>query len=294
MKDRVLLSFLATIVLAPRTASAHFVLNQPPSWQQQDSLGDPQKKGPCGDAGTKTNTVTKLMAGQMVHFDFTETITHGGHYRIALGLKGQGDLPADPLVNQKNGVSIDVPIQNPAVFPVLADGINPHNASDIKSGKKWTYDVKLPAGMTCDACVLQITQFMTDHGSNTGGNDGFFYHHCANVQILAAAASDGGAPVADAAVSVDVAATGGMTGGGTGGMTGGSTGGTTGGAGTGGARATGGSTGGNQGNTGGSEETGGEPPKKSPGGGCAVGGDGAGSLLALLLAAGYFRKRARR
>jgi MYXO-CTERM domain-containing protein len=191
----------------------------------------------------------------------------------------------------KNGISISVPIQNPAVFPVLADGVNPHNASDIRTPKKWTYDVKLPAGMTCDACVLQITQFMTDHGSNTGGNDGFFYHHCANVTIAAAAGIDAGtptdsAPAVDVAPATDSAATGGAGG--------------TGGSGTGGARATGGSGGGGHSGTGGTtgtggtEDTGGAPPPKTSSGGCAVGGAGGGGLLVLLLLAGYFRYRARR
>jgi hypothetical protein len=233
----------------------------------------------------------------MVHFDFTETVAHGGHYRIALGLKGQADLPLDPTVMAKNGISISVPIQNPPVFPVLADGVNPHNASDIRTPKKWTYDVKLPAGMTCDACVLQITQFMTDHGSNTGGNDGFFYHHCANVTIAAAGGTTPDAGVAvDSAVAVDSGTTGGAGGGGgsdTGGAGGGGSGGV-GGTGTGGARATGGSTGGGTGGGGGTEDTGGAPPPKPSSGGCAVGGAGEGGLLCLLLLAGYFRYRARR
>jgi hypothetical protein len=316
MKVRTLLpSFLGAAVVAfPFAASAHFVLNQPLSWQKQDALGDPQKKGPCGDAGTKTNAVTMLNAGDTVHFDFVEAIVHGGHYRIALGLKGQADLPLDPTVTAKNGVSISVPIQNPPVFPVLADGINPHNASDIASGKKWTYDVKLPAGMTCTQCVLQITQFMTDHGSNTGGNDGFFYHHCATVTILAAGApADGGAPKADAgAAKADGgSATGGASGASdaaadsapaTGGSSG--TGGSAGG--TGGAQATGGATGGSHGTggagetggSGGNEDTGGAPPSGSKSsGGCDLGGAGSGGWLALLLALGarrYFRYRARR
>ena len=69
-------------------------------------------------------------------------------------------------------------------------------AGNVRHEHEWKVwkDVKLPAGMTCTGCVLQVTQFMTDHGSNTGGNDGYFYHHCANVTILPAAAPDAGPP----------------------------------------------------------------------------------------------------
>src|SRR4051812_15639254 len=179
---------------APSSAHAHFVLNMPASWQQQSGLGDPQKAGPCGNPGTPTKAVTTFHAGDTVHIDVNETIPHGGHYRVALGLKGQADLPADPTVVTKAGVSVSAPIQMPPQFPVLADGVNVHTGGAIMPGKKWTWDVKLPAGMTCAACVLQITEFMTDHGSNTGGNDGYFYHHCADIIIQAGATPDAGPP----------------------------------------------------------------------------------------------------
>jgi hypothetical protein len=306
MKARALLFALSALTI-PSVARAHFVLTQPPNWLKQSTAGDPQKPGPCGGTGTKTNIVTTLHAGDTVHFDYTEAIVHGGHYRFALGLKGQADLPADPTVMARNGISISVPIQNPPVFPVLADGVNAHKASDITSGHKWTYDLKLPAGMTCDACVLQITQFMTDHGSNTGGNDGFFYHHCADVKILAAGVS------ADAGVAADAGTpdSGRGTGGGgspTGGASGGGGSGTGGEVSTGGAMGTGGavSTGGAKGGSGGAtdptgtEDTGGaggspSEPRKSAGG-CSFGGGSAGGWLLLLALAGrrYFRYRARR
>src|SRR5688572_11832928 len=189
MKVQVLLATLAAAGV-PSVAFGHFVLEKPLSWQMQNSAGDPQKAGPCGEPGTKTGAVTEFNAGDTVRFEFVETIVHGGHYRVALGLKGQGDLPPDPPVTATNGISVSAPIQNPPQFPVLADGLHPHDGNAISAGKRWTADVKLPAGITCAECVLQITQFMTDHGSNTGGNDGFFYHHCAIVTIKAASVPD--------------------------------------------------------------------------------------------------------
>jgi hypothetical protein len=264
MKRKVLLATLAaTLTGAPSITFGHFVLEKPLSWQEQNLLGDPQKAGPCGDPGMKTGKVTELAAGETVHFEFVETIVHGGHYRIALGLTGQGDLPPDPPVMARSGVSISAPIQNPPQFPVLADGLHVHDGS-ISAGKRWAADVKLPAGMTCNQCVLQITQFMTDHGSNTGGNDGFFYHHCAVVTIKAAAAPDAAAPpAADAAAPPDAGHTSDTRP-----ATGGSAG----------APATGG--------------TGGSTPAPSGGsGGCAVGGGSSSGLLLLLILLSAFRAR---
>jgi hypothetical protein len=275
MKVHLLFAALATAGL-PSVAFGHFIMEKPLSWQEQSVLGDPQKKGPCGDPGKPTGAVTDFTAGETVHFELVETIPHGGHYRVALGLKGQGDLPPDPPVMAKGGVSISVPIQKPPVFPVLADGELVHE-DNIAARKRWMLDVKLPAGMSCDRCVLQITQFMTDHGSNTGGNDGFFYHHCAVINLKVAppsdaavvappadasvdgavakdASPDAGAP-ADATVAHDTA----FASGGTGGVS---------------------STGG----AGGSGGTAGEAPAPKPStSGCAVGGGSPGSLALLLL-----------
>jgi hypothetical protein len=98
-----LASLVFACVLAPSTARAHFVLMQPPSFQMENAIGDPQKAGPCGGPGTATSMVTTYHAGDTVHFVFKEAIIHGGHYRVALGLKGQSDLPADPTVVQMGG-----------------------------------------------------------------------------------------------------------------------------------------------------------------------------------------------
>jgi MYXO-CTERM domain-containing protein len=50
--------------------------------------------------------------------------------------------------------------------------------------------VQLPPGFTCDNCVLQVTQFMSEHDLNDPG--GCFYHHCANITIQAGGGGDGG------------------------------------------------------------------------------------------------------
>jgi hypothetical protein len=39
--------------------------------------------------------------------------------------------------------------------------------------------IQLPAGMTCENCVLQVLEFMSDHAAPC------FYYHCAKVNISA-------------------------------------------------------------------------------------------------------------
>jgi len=55
-------------VFAPALAHAHFILVTPDSWMSQDSLGFPEKLGPCGDegGGTPTGKVTAFHPGQTI------------------------------------------------------------------------------------------------------------------------------------------------------------------------------------------------------------------------------------
>jgi hypothetical protein len=191
-------TFLAAGVLAP-LASAHFKLAEPASWITENDLGDPQKLGPCGgtsaNAGTPTNAVTKVQGGQKLHLKWTETVYHPGHYRIALSVNSRDELPADPPVQTKDGdkgpMSVSAPIQSTAKVPVLVDGLFPHNTRPA-SNATWETDVVLP-NISCSHCTLQIVQFMAEHGLNKDG--GYFYHHCADLQITA----DPKAPPADPA-----------------------------------------------------------------------------------------------
>src|SRR6187402_4012641 len=69
-------------------ASAHFVMESPAASLAQNTIGDPQKLGPCGgtsqDPGTPTGAVTKLTGGSMLHLKLREAVFHPGHYRVAL------------------------------------------------------------------------------------------------------------------------------------------------------------------------------------------------------------------
>jgi hypothetical protein len=160
----------------------------------QNQLGDPQKIAPCGGAsanpargtpanpGVPTNAVTQLKGGSTFHLKVQETVFHPGHYRVALA-KTQAALPADPVVTTRDSErgpwSVSAAIQNPPVAPVLADGLFAHTE---KPTAMWEADITIP-NINCPSCVLQIIQFMAEHGKNLDGD--FSYHHCAAVQITA-------------------------------------------------------------------------------------------------------------
>lgn len=171
----------------PAWVHAHFLLLEPVPTLVQNQLGDPQKLGPCGgtsaNAGTPTQVVSRVKGGTPLHLTIRETIFHPGHYRVALVVNGPSELPANPEAStrptERGPYSVAAPIQNPALPPVLADGLFPHTArpTDLLQA-----DVPLP-NITCKKCTLQVTQFMAEHGVNRDG--GFYYHHCAELEITA-------------------------------------------------------------------------------------------------------------
>jgi uncharacterized protein (TIGR03382 family) len=153
------------------TAEAHFKLNSPAAVTQQTTLGDPQKTAPCGGTGTASNAVTAVQSGTMLSISIDETVFHPGHYRVAIAQDMAG-LPAAPTVNnaQCNGLQ---PVANPQM-PVLADGLLAHTTQFAGTQ---TMQVPIPAGMTCNNCVLQVLEYMAQHGQPC------FYYHCATVNI---------------------------------------------------------------------------------------------------------------
>jgi hypothetical protein len=180
---------LSTLMLLAPESQAHFILQAPPSWMSQDSLGAPEKLGPCGDegGGTPTGTVTAFQIGQTITVTINEVVFHPGHYRIALATTDRSQLPPEPVVTAGSTACGSVPIENPPVFPVLADDVFDHT-SPFSSPQ--SVQLTLPAGVTCDKCTLQVIEFMSDHGLNNPG--GCFYHHCADISIGATAPTDGG------------------------------------------------------------------------------------------------------
>jgi hypothetical protein len=191
---RIVLTVVAvTITLAPRIASAHFVLHAPASWREQGSLGDPQKTGPCGDeAGPAlpTGIVTTFAPGETITITIDETIDHPGHYRVALAVNDRSELPDDPAVTPSQYTECGTAdVTSPPVFPILADAVLAHTQpfDGLQS-----FTVTLPSDVTCDHCTLQVIEFMSSHDSPC------FYHHCADISIKAGGGGGGVSPTPSA------------------------------------------------------------------------------------------------
>lgn len=175
---------LALTVAATSPARAHFILSAPPASKSQDSLGNPQKTGPCGEegGGTATGAITAYQPGDTVTITVDETVFHPGHYRVALAVNDPSELPAEPPVTPGASACGTTVVQDPPAFPILADGQLDHTKAF--SGPQ-TFSVKLPTNVTCSHCTLQVLEFMSSHGAPC------FYHHCATISIGTGTSSAG-------------------------------------------------------------------------------------------------------
>jgi len=122
----------------------------------------------------RTGSFTRFDPGQKVTFKFTETVEHEGCYQVHLSTDGDktflklGELP-DP----------------------------PNNGTP----KAFSLEANLPAGVTCKACTLRVTQLMLGRQCTTGDEPnkmsaGDTYFSCIDVCIgtdCPAAATDAGA-----------------------------------------------------------------------------------------------------
>lgn len=158
-------------------ADAHFNLLQPSpaSTRLDGGKGAP----PCGE-GDASRVVTIVQGGHPLTVKLEEYLSHPGHYRIALSVNSRAELPPDPDVVTKNGRSVSAAIQKPPRIPVLADGQFVH--ARLPNKQEWQTAVTLP-NITCDRCTLQVVEFMAEQ--DLTGGDGYFHHHCADLQITA-------------------------------------------------------------------------------------------------------------
>lgn len=168
---------LMGVVGVPASAGAHFVLLKPDSWMSQSLFGDPQKLGPCGDegGGTPTGKVTGFRPGETIEITIDEKIFHPGHYRVALAVSDRSELPPPPAVTAVGSDPCgSVEIQDPPLFPILADNVLPHTRPF--PGPQ-TFTVTLPTDVTCTRCTLQVMEYMSSHARPC------FYYHCAEISI---------------------------------------------------------------------------------------------------------------
>jgi len=173
-------STAALLVLLASAAHAHFRLEEPAAIFEQNFIGDPQLHAPCGDGGSAvpTGALTSVRAGDAIDVTIEETITHPGHYRVALSLGDASGLPADPLVTPGEGTLCYLAaIQDPPVFPILADGVLEHTQA---FPEEQTFQVTIPEYVRCERCTLQVIQFHAFHAPDPGG---CFHHHCAEISV---------------------------------------------------------------------------------------------------------------
>lgn len=168
----------------------HFKLVEPVSWLIENERGDPQKAGPCGgsndDWGQESFVVNGALGGSTMHLKLLETIYHPGHYRVALAVNSPTELPPDPVTatvdSERGPRSVSAEIQDPAMPPVLADGLFIHDTRPETMPKTWETEIQLP-NLNCERCIIQVIQWMADHAYNNPG--GYSYHHCAIMKITA-------------------------------------------------------------------------------------------------------------
>jgi hypothetical protein len=151
------------MLLLPSLVLAHARLVSPPP--RTTSIG---KTPPCAGV-PRTSTPTVLTAGEQVEVDWVETVDHPGHYELAISTADDQDFVT--LLG-------DIP-----------DGAFAANATHRDYGT-WLQVPPTP----CDACTLQLIQFMSDHPPGSQ-----YYYSCADIRIVAAATTttttiDGSAP----------------------------------------------------------------------------------------------------
>jgi uncharacterized protein (TIGR03382 family) len=151
-----------SLLLVAGTAHAHIEMTNP------IPRSTAQKTGPCGAAGsTRSANVTTFAPGETITVEWTETVDHPGHFRIAFDDDG-----SDAFLNPNN------PDDN---FPsTLIDQI-----AD-KAGGRYTQQVTLPS-TPCTNCTLQLVQVMT-----TAIPYNSFYFQCADLVIAVGGGSGSG------------------------------------------------------------------------------------------------------
>jgi MYXO-CTERM domain-containing protein len=152
-----LLSFCA---LAPSVASAHIRMDVPKSRMTTNAT---LKQGPCGNMTPDTpQTIEGWVAGATVTIEFTETIDHDSHYRVALSREGDAAFMDPENKDDKATDGID-----------LVDGIPDEKAGN---NRKQEVEITLP-DEPCEDCVLQLIQYMYDNPNTP------IYYQCADIVI---------------------------------------------------------------------------------------------------------------
>lgn len=136
MKLRPLLTLSALLSLGSLSAlaSAHVRMTTPVPRTPADNI----KTGPCGNQAQGAPQIV-YSAGQEIKVDMDETIDHTGCFQITLA-----ETQAGPFVVLNQTVDTDDNIPNQA------------------QGSPRSITGKLPDGLSCESCVLQLRQIMLE------------------------------------------------------------------------------------------------------------------------------------
>lgn len=142
----------AGVLLLPGLAFGHARLVSPPP--RTTTIG---KTPPCAGA-PRTSTPTVLTAGQILQVDWVEIVDHPGHYELAISLANDQNFTTLPGM----GNIPDRPFE---------PGATQNDYSTL---------IQVPS-TPCDACTLQLIQFMSDHAPGSQ-----YYYSCTDIRIVAA------------------------------------------------------------------------------------------------------------
>ena len=173
MRTLVFAAALIPCLVTAKLAQAHIRLMSPTARYTQDDNG--LKTAPCG-SGTATGAPPMpLVPGQTLTVTWKESVSHAGHYRIALSAN---------VSDFTEPTSLTIPSTLPSWD--LADGIQ-----DKTGTQTYSQTVQIP-NTECPVCVLQLLQIMSTgtDGTNTGPFSGV-YHACADVSVSASNADAG-------------------------------------------------------------------------------------------------------
>lgn len=202
MRTLAAIPLACSLLLVASSASAHFRLVAPESVTKQDGTGNPQKPDTPTDgcpAGTASGLATQVEAGGKVKVRITETVGHGGHYRVAFAkTEAEFKFPATVATNNQ---CVSTTIEATPKLPVIADGLFKHtqaqaDADNFCNGTATCEtEVTIPDVAPGDY-LLQVIEWMLPHGSGANnGIEGCYYAHCATIQVVAS-----GTPVSDGGV----------------------------------------------------------------------------------------------
>lgn len=169
-------ALIGAAVLVPRLASAHTYIMEPVSRDAKlvASLDDRAYKnteGPCGVVlGTstplpRTNTPTRYTPGQTITVKWQETIDHRGCFQV--------------LLSEANDTN----------WKLLAQFDDPAGSPNDEITTK---QIKLPDGVSCEACTLSVRQLMTGAACppEAVAVPDTTYYSCADIRIAAGSAGD--------------------------------------------------------------------------------------------------------